>query len=172
MEACLCLCLQTCTLGLLQQVGSVLGALVFKGTMTEKQASTLVNSAARASAGPGGSTTLQRLTRNMWAAVGKQRAACGRAEEQAVEDKQTEARQLAELHQPRVHSPFLSQNKGLLIICLSVSLRVTHCLLQAVLRQPACCQVIAAVLYVYGLQPLRLPDDLWCSHLSCSCHFE
>ena len=128
MEACLCL--QTCTLGLLQQVGSVLGALVFKGTMTEKQASTLVNSAARASAGPGGSTTLQRLTWNMWAAVGKQRAACGRAEERAVEDKQTEIRQLAELHQPRVHSPFLSQNKGLLIICLSVSLRVTHCLFE------------------------------------------
>ena len=125
MEACLCLCLQTCTLGLLQQVGSVLGALVFKGTMTEKQASTLVNSA---SAGPGGSTTLQRLTWNMWAAVGKQRAVCGRAEERAVEDKQTEIRQLAELHQPRVHSPFLSQNKGLLIICLCVSLRVTHCL--------------------------------------------
>ena len=128
MEACLCL--QTCTLGLRKQVGSILGALVFKGTMTEKQASSLVTSAARASAGPGGSTTLQRLTRNMWAAVGKQRAACGRAEEQAVEEKQTETRQLAELYQPQVHSPFLSQNTGLLIICLSVSLRVTRCLFE------------------------------------------
>ena len=130
MEACLCLCLQTCTLGLLQQVGSILGALVFKGTMTEKQASSLVTSAARASARAGGSTTLQRLTQNMWAAVGKQRAACGRVQQQAVEDKKTEIRQLAELHQPRVYSPFLSQNKGLLIICLSVSLRVTHCLFE------------------------------------------
>lgn len=105
--------LQRCTSALLVQVGSLLGALVYDGTLTEEQASDLVTSAARASAGPGGSNTLRRLTRNMWAAVGRQRGACKRAEEQAEESKRIEAQQLAELHNPRVSSPFLlPQKKG------------------------------------------------------------
>ena len=92
--------------------------------MAEEQAVTLVTSAAQASYVAGGSNAPQRLAHNMWAAVGKQRAACRQAEEQAEEAKQTEAKQLAELNQPQVHSP--SCCKGLLIVCLCVSLIVTH----------------------------------------------
>ena len=87
-----------------------------KNTLSEEQASDMVYAAARASCGPGGSSTSQRLANNMWAAVGKQIGACQRADDQAQEAKQKEARQLAELHQPRVcHSPSLLQRKRLLM---------------------------------------------------------
>ena len=87
--------------------------------MAEEQAVTLVTSAAQASGVAGGSNAPQRLARNMRAAMGKQRAACRQAEEQAEEAKQTEAKQLAELHQPRVHSPSCCKEKGCsLFVCV------------------------------------------------------
>lgn len=136
-----------CTPGLYLQVGSVLGALVYNGSFTEEQASDLVSAAARASAGPGGSNTLQRLTRNMWAAVSKQRSACRRAEEQAEEARQKEAEQLAELHQPKVHSPFLLQRE-----CLLIS--------QCVMKSPAFFswfpfKLFLAIMPAAWLQPLQ-----------------
>lgn len=105
---------------LLLQVGSLLGALVYKGTLVPELASDMVYAAAGASCGPGGSSTSQRLANNMWSAVGKQTGACRRAEEQMQEAKQKEERQLAELHQPRVYSPYLLYHK------MSAHVRKSH----------------------------------------------
>ena len=81
-----------------------MGALIHKGSLTEEQASSLVGSGVTAAFRPGsvGSSPAHRLSRSMWAAVSKQRATCRRQEEQAQEAKRKEAKQLAELHQPKV----------------------------------------------------------------------